>query len=140
VLEVVDDALAIQEVHGGSEKVPVQRFGEAQAAGLAGHVCDCNDLLEGDDLDGGDDDDEVDVAGAEDPEEAHDHDDGPYCARYEVCLFLFVLGLWWLFWCLQLSASAGDWKRGPAHWRSNGTVLGGAHGLGVVFADFRHAL
>ena len=31
VLEVVDDALAVQKVHGGAEEVPVQRLGEAQA-------------------------------------------------------------------------------------------------------------
>ncbi|KAJ8104906.1 hypothetical protein OPT61_g10502 [Boeremia exigua] len=52
VLEVVDDALAVQEVHGGAEEVPVQRLGEAQAAGLAGDVGDRNDLLEADDLHG----------------------------------------------------------------------------------------
>lgn len=101
VLEVVDDALAIEKVHGGAEEVPVQRLGEAQAARLAGHVGDCNDLLERYDLDGSDDDDDVDVAGAEDPEEAHDHDQGPYRARYEVGLLLLVLGrCWWLLGCL----------------------------------------
>lgn len=91
VLEVVDDALAVEKVHGGSEEVPVQRLGKAQTAGLAGHIGNCNDLLEGDDLHGGDDDDDVYVAGTEDPEEAEDHDERPYRACYEVGLFLFVL-------------------------------------------------
>ena len=93
MLEVVDDALAVQKVHGGAEEVPVQRLGEAQAAGLARHVRNSNDLLEGDDLHGGDDDDDEQVAGAEGPEEAGDHDQRPYGARDEVCLFLLVLAL-----------------------------------------------
>ena len=69
VLEVVDDALAIQKVHGGAEEVPVERLGEAQAAGLAGDICDCDDLLKGYDLDRRDDDDYEEVAGTEGPEE-----------------------------------------------------------------------
>lgn len=50
VLEVVDDALAVEEVHGRSEKVPVQRLGKAQATVLAGHIGYGDDLLEGHDL------------------------------------------------------------------------------------------
>lgn len=46
VLEVVDDTLAVEKVHGRAQEVPVQRLGEAQAAGFAGHVCNGNDLLE----------------------------------------------------------------------------------------------
>lgn len=93
VLEVVDDALAVQEVHGSAEEVPVQRLGEAQAAGLAGDVGYRNDLLEADDLDGGDDDDDVQVAGAEGKEEAPDHDQRPRCAHDEVGLLLLILAL-----------------------------------------------
>lgn len=59
VLEVVDDAFAVEKVHGGAEEVPVERLGEAQATGLAGYICNGDDLLERDDLDGGDDDDDV---------------------------------------------------------------------------------
>lgn len=93
VLEVVDDALAVQEVHGGAEEVPVERLCETQAAGLAGHVCDCNDLLEGDALDGRDHDDDKEVACAEGPEEGGNHDESPYGAGNEVGLFLLILGL-----------------------------------------------
>jgi len=93
VLEVVDDALAVEKVHCGAEKVPVKRFCEAQAACFAGHIGNGNDLFEGDDLDGGDDDDDEEVAGAESPEEARDHDQRPYGARDEVCLFLLILAL-----------------------------------------------
>lgn len=107
VLEVIYDALAVQKVHGGAEKVPVQGFGEAQAAGLARDVCDCDDLLEGNDLDSGDDDDYEEVAGAESPEEASNHDQRPYCAGDEVCLFLLVVGLGRLFGGLALSAWGG---------------------------------
>lgn len=104
VLEVIDDALAVQKVHGGAEKVPVERLCEAQAAGLAGHVCDCNDLLEAYDLDCRDDDDDEQVAGAEGPEEDANHDESPCCARDEVCLFLLVVGLGRLFRGLGWSA------------------------------------
>jgi len=64
-LEVVDDAFAVKKVHGSTKEVPVERLGEAQAAGPAGHVGDGDDLFEGDDLDGGDDDNNVDVTGKE---------------------------------------------------------------------------
>jgi hypothetical protein len=104
VLEVVDDALAVQEVHGGSQEVPVQRFGEAQAAGLAGDVGYRNDLLEADDLDSGDDNNDVQVASAEGEEEASDHDQGPCGAHDEVGLLLLVLALLGDWWCLASSA------------------------------------
>jgi hypothetical protein len=103
VLEVVDDAFAVEKVHGSAEEVPVERFGEAQTAGLAGHIGNCNYLLEGYDLHRRDNDDDVDVAGAEDPEEAENHDERPYRAGYEVGLFLLVLGRGQL-WSLRLSA------------------------------------
>jgi hypothetical protein len=145
MLEVVDDALAVEEVHGSAEEVPVERLGEAQTARLAGHVGDGNDLLERYDLYGGDDDDDVEVAGAEDPEEAHDHDEGPYGARYEVGLLLLVLARGGLFG--RLRPSAGRWagagdarERGSAYGRDHGTVLGGAGGLRVVLAELGHAL
>jgi hypothetical protein len=140
VLEVVNDALAIQEVHGGAEEVPVERLGEAQAAGLAGHIGDGNDLLERNDLHGGDNDDDVDVAGAEDPEEAHDHHEGPYGAGYEVGLLLLVLARWGLLGSLRPSAGCWARKRGSAYWRRCDTVLGGARGLRVVLAELGHAL
>jgi hypothetical protein len=93
VLEVVYDTFAVQKVHGSAEEIPVERLGKAQTPGFAGDVCDGNDLLEGYDLDGGDDDDNVEVAGSEGQEEEGNHNEGPYCARYEVCLFLLVLAL-----------------------------------------------
>lgn len=104
VLEVVDDALAVQEVHGSAEEVPVQRLRKAQAAGLAGDVGYRNDLLEADDLDGGDDDDDVQVAGAEGEEEASNHDQRPCCAHDEVGLLFLVLALLGDWWCLDSSA------------------------------------
>lgn len=132
VLEVVDDALAVQKVHCGAEEVPVERLGEAQAARLAGDVGNGNDLLEGYDLDGRDDDDDEEVAGAEGPEEAGNHDQRPYCARDEVCLFLLILGLGH-FWDLPLSAK-GDriWGRRLAYWDGSRAVGRGAAGLVLV--------
>lgn len=93
VLEVVDDGLAVEEVHGAGEPVPVEALSGAQGAGATGHVCDGDDLLEGDDLDDGDDEDDVDVAHEEGREEEGEHDKGPEGPGHEVCLFLLVLGL-----------------------------------------------
>jgi hypothetical protein len=93
VLEIVYHALAVQKVHGRPEKVPVQRLCEAEAAGSARHVRNGDDLLEGYNLYRGDDDDNVDVAGAEEREEGSNHDERPNGPRYEVGLLLLVLGL-----------------------------------------------
>jgi hypothetical protein len=110
VLEVVYHTLAVQEVHGSAQEVPVQRLGEAQTARLARNIRNRNDLLERYDLHHGDDDDDEEVAGAEGPEEARDHDEGPYCARDEVGLLLLVLALGLLFGelcCQPASSPAG---------------------------------
>lgn len=93
VLEIVDDTLAVEEVHGGGKPVPVQALGRAELTGSGGDACDGDDLLEGDDLDDGDDEDDVYVAHEEGGEEAADHEKRPYCPRYEVLLLLFVIVL-----------------------------------------------
>ena len=93
VLEIVDDALAVEKIHGGPQEVPVERLGEAQTPRLARHSVYGNDLLEGDDLDSGDYDYDVDVAGEQGPEEAAQHDKGPYGPRVEVLELLLVVGL-----------------------------------------------
>lgn len=92
VLEVVDDTLAVEKVHGYRQPVPVQALGGLDVPGATSSARDGNDFLERDDLDGGDDDDNVDVAHEEGGEEAANHDQGPYCALDEVGLFLFVVG------------------------------------------------
>lgn len=92
MLEVVDDALAVEEVHGRAEPVPVETLGGAQIAGAARDVGNGDDFLEGDDLDGGDNEDDVDVAHEEGEEEAGNHDEGPEGTRPEVGLLLGVLG------------------------------------------------
>jgi hypothetical protein len=91
VLEVVDDALAVEKIHGGAEPVPVKALGGAQVSGAAGDVGNSNDLLEGDDLNGGDNEDDVDVTHEKSGEEQGDHDEGPEGTRVEVGLFLLVL-------------------------------------------------
>jgi hypothetical protein len=136
MLEVVYDTLAVEKVHGSAQEVPVERLGEAQAAGLAGNVCDCDDLLEGYDLDRRDDDDYEEVAGTQRPEEAGNHDEGPYGARYEVCLFLLVLALGGLLGGLARSAG-GRVGRKAATYRRRRLLLDG--GTARV-AELGHAL
>lgn len=46
VLEVIDDALSIQEVHEGAQKVPVQVLGEAHTPGSARDLGNGDDFLE----------------------------------------------------------------------------------------------
>lgn len=93
VLKVVDDALAVEEVHGCSEPVPVEALGGPERASTARDVGNGNDLFEGDDLDGCDNGNHINVAHKERREEDSNHDKCPDSARPEVCLFLFVLGL-----------------------------------------------
>lgn len=104
VLEVVYDALAIQKVHCCPQKIPVQRLGEAETAGAAGHIGYGNDLLEGYDLYRGHDDDDVDMAGRHGAEEEGDHYQGPHSTLHEVRLLLFILGLggWGLWYLLHI--------------------------------------
>lgn len=89
MLEVVNDALAVEEVHGHPEEVPVQGLCESQTSRPARHVYDADNLFEGHDLDGGYDDDDVDVPGEQGAQKHADHDKGPYCAGDE-CLLLLL--------------------------------------------------
>lgn len=92
MLEVVYHSLSIQKVHGRSEPIPVEALCRSQLSRLAWDAGDGNDFAKGDDLDGGDDGDDVDVAHEEGGEEAGHHDEGPKGPRQEVGLFLVVLG------------------------------------------------
>ena len=89
MLEVINDALAIEEVHGGAKEIPIQRFGETQTARAAGDIRDRNDFFEGDDLDSSDDDYDVDVAGEHGSKEDANHHEGPDGAGDESLLLLF---------------------------------------------------
>ena len=91
VPKVVDEALAVEEVHGRAQKVPVQSLGEAQVAGLARNIGNGDDFLERDNLYSSDDEDDVYVAHEQRKEEAANHDERPQRTRNEVCLFLFVV-------------------------------------------------
>lgn len=91
VFEVVDHALAVEEVHGRSEEVPVERLCEPQAPRSRRHVGNRNDLLVANNLHGGHDDEHVDVAREHGAEEEGDHDDGPDGTCDEGLLLLFRL-------------------------------------------------
>lgn len=91
VLEVVDDAFPVEKIHGGPEEIPIQRAGKRKVLGSAGNVGYRNDLFEGDNLDGGDDTNDVDMAGEHGEEEAEDHDKAPYRPGDEGLFLLFVL-------------------------------------------------
>lgn len=93
VLEVVDDTLSVQEIHCCREEIPIQGLGEAEVLLLAGDVGDGNDFLEGDNLDRGDQTNDIDVTGEHGDEKAGDHHESPYRAGNEGLLLFLVFGL-----------------------------------------------
>lgn len=94
VLEVVNDAFSVEEIHGGSQEVPIQALRKSQASGAARDIGNGDNLLEGNDLNSSYDDNDVDVAGEHGPEEASNHDQRPDCAGNEGLLLLLIVGLW----------------------------------------------
>ena len=92
VLEVVNHTLAIEKVHRRCKPVPIQALGEAQSARSRRHIGDSNNLLEGDDLNSGNDQDDVDMAHSHGEEETSNHDECPYRAGEKGLFLLLVLG------------------------------------------------
>lgn len=116
MLEVVDDTLAVEEIHGRSKEIPVESLCETQLTSSAGNVGDGNDLLEGDDLDGSDDDDDVDVTGEHCDEEEDDHDESPDSSGDEGLLLLFIFALRRRVLRLQGDMLAFKGARAERHW------------------------
>lgn len=93
VLEVVDHALSVQEVHSCRQKVPIQRFGEPQVLLLVGDVGDSDNLLERNDLNSSNEGDDIDMTGEQRDEETGNHHEGPYRPGNEGLLLLLIFGL-----------------------------------------------
>lgn len=62
MLEIVDHALSIEKVHGRGEEIPVQGLGEAEILLLTGDIGDSDNFLEGNDLNGSHNTDDIDMA------------------------------------------------------------------------------
>jgi hypothetical protein len=92
VLEVVYDALAVQEVHGRCQPVPIQGLGKAQPPGATRDIGNGDDLLERHDLHGGDNANDVDVAHEHGAKEAANHDKRPYRPSDEGLFLLLIVG------------------------------------------------
>lgn len=92
VLKVVNHRLSVEEVHSRRKPVPIQALREAQSACPRWDIGDSNNLLEGDNLDSGNNEDDVDVSHSHGEEETSDHDECPYRAGEEGLLLLLVLG------------------------------------------------
>lgn len=109
MFEVIDDALSVQEVHGRSEPIPVQALRGSELSRFSWDTGDCDDFLERNDLNDGDDQDDVDVTHKQGGEEARNHNQSPYSSGDEVRLFLFVIGLlrlcWAFLWKMYFSVS-----------------------------------
>jgi hypothetical protein len=91
MLKVVNNALAVQEVHCRRKPIPIQGLREAQPARPAWYIGNSDNLLERNDLNSCDNDDDVDVAGGQGGKEAAYHDECPYRAGDEGLFLLFVL-------------------------------------------------
>lgn len=89
VLEVVENTLAVEKVHGNAQEIPVESFRKAQTSCFARHVYDADDLLKGHYLDGCDDHDDVDMTSEQGSQEHSNHDKGPYCPSDEGLFLLF---------------------------------------------------
>lgn len=98
VLEVVDDALSIEEVHGCREEIPVEGLGEAEVLLLARNVGDGDNFLERNNLNGSHQDDDIDMTGEQGDKKAGDHHKCPYRPGNESLFLLLVLGLLRLLW------------------------------------------
>lgn len=91
VLEIVDNTLAVEEVHGRRQPIPVQGLCEPQPASATRHVGYRDDFLEGYDLYCCDDGYDVNMPHAHGQEEAGHHDKRPYRPGNEGLLLLLVL-------------------------------------------------
>lgn len=92
MLEVVDNALSIQKVHGRCQPIPVERFRKSQPSGSTRDVCDSYNFLERDDLNSCDNGNDVDVTHEHGGEEDTDHHHGPECSGHEGLLLLLIFG------------------------------------------------
>lgn len=91
MLEIVDDALPVQEVHDGSQKVPIQRLCEPQLLVSRWYACDSNHLFEGDDLHSRDHRNQVKMPGGHRAEKDPNHRQRPNGPGDESLLLLLVL-------------------------------------------------
>lgn len=109
MLKVVDDALSIQEVHGRSQEVPVQRLGKPDILLFTRGVGNGDDLLERDYLHRRHNANDVDVAGEHGNKEKRYHHERPYRPGNESLPLLLVLGqCGFLGFLLDISAGPGN--------------------------------
>ena len=92
MLEIVDDALSIQEIHRRGQEIPIERLCKPQVLRSARNVGDSYDLLEGHNLDSCDQDNKVEVAGKEGHEEPSNHYKRPYRPGNKSLFLLLVIG------------------------------------------------
>lgn len=119
VLEVVDHAFSIQEIHGSPQEIPVCRFCESQASGFAWNINDAHHFLERNDLNCRDEHYNIDVTCHDCANESSDHQKRPYRSCNECRLFLLVV---WGNWRLN-NKSTSCLVAGIAHSWNNWTYL-----------------
>lgn len=117
MLEVVDDRLAVQEIHGDPQEVPVERSGERQPFLLGRYLSNADDFFERDDLNGCDEEQHVHMPAKHAQEETTDHDKRPCCSNDKCLLLLLIFVLYAYFW-LQYAVSVDP---NPVHlYRASG--------------------
>ena len=93
MLKVVYNRLSVEEVHGGSQPVPVDALGRSNGPCSTRDVGDGNNFAERDDLNSSDDDDDINVSHEESGEETPNHDQGPDRSGNESGLLFLIVAL-----------------------------------------------
>src|SRR6187402_77720 len=92
MLKVIYHALAVKEVHGRCQPIPVQRLSESESSSTTRDVRDRNNLFEGYNLHRSHDCNNIDVSHEHSAEECAYHYKRPYRSSDEGLLLLFIFG------------------------------------------------
>lgn len=96
MLEVINDTFTIQKVHCYGKEVPIQRPRQWEVLLLGRDLGNVDDLFEADDLDGSNQEENVDMSAEHSQEETSNHCQSPYCTS-DKGLFLLLILIFWNF-------------------------------------------
>lgn len=93
MFEIVYDTLSVEEVHRRCQEIPIERLCKSEVSGFARNIGNRDNFFEGNDLDGCDDCNNVDMTSEHGCKEQRDHNKRPYRSSDEALSFLFIFGL-----------------------------------------------
>lgn len=95
MLEVVNDTLSVEEVHGRRQEIPIERFCKAQVLLSARNIRNCDDFLKGDDLNRRHNRYQIYMTGEHGTKEASNHDERPDRTSNKCLSLLFIFRNGW---------------------------------------------